>query len=677
MKLKIENNEWTVGNDLWSVAIGRATGGCINSMVCFNGSNKNILAAPVSSRFSEYSDLHESAPEIRVLEKRKDRIAIKVRGVLRDRNGRSGGIGYDYIYEIRGDGCLKITRKFIPSKTSAKFSNMVVGRMEMNDSLGEYAASVISRKYRVNGNACVMESLRGSGFKIYGKTASSDGNVFSCDGMAVKLSFFSRGREGVEWLPASDLGEWEKFAGDNGKSRCSISYDPGKKRVVMAVEPFCSARPAALSGPCVFTSYLTLPAVREKQERRFRSIRFSPHPWPTEKQIENWARNGVNTIVFQDDNCLRARANWRDGSYPPYDGQGMRNLERMIASVHKHGMRIVPYFSNAHIHPAAGPSGKKIAQWTRAWPAADEARAYGKEVCYEAPGWRRFFKDSVKRVLTRHPFDGIYYDENILVPCDNRLHFRGRHTGADGLIDLMRWTRKFLGKDRIMIVHEWHDPLVLADNLADVVLTGEDIFHCRKQYGRLLELDEFTPHAGFMNIAPRLILSFPLRKEKARAVERFLAKCAVCGYFPEIRVNGPPGETYKVIDGREKERKILKFDKAFSGLDLGQYHFQNYLNRVVLTDCPNVKTAIYWKQDELLIVLSNLGEKQERFKWRVNLSGIAGKCEMGPAMTGLLRKKGLIGGVKGVLAGYEFRILRFPLPCLFSRHPSSHSRESA
>jgi hypothetical protein len=100
-------------------------------------------------------------------------------------------------------------------------------------------------------------------------------------------------------------------------------------------------------------------------------------------------------------------------------------------------------------------------------------------------------KGYIDTVLSHHALDGVYYDWNVALYCHNPRHVGGEvipskipsmgahafsplgHWDMDELVDLMEWTRKRVGQDGLVIVHNTMVPCAAIENFADYVVAME------------------------------------------------------------------------------------------------------------------------------------------------------------------------------------------------------------
>ena len=150
-------------------------------------------------------------------------------------------------------------------------------------------------------------------------------------------------------------------------------------------------------------------------------------------------------------------------------------------------------------------------------------------------GWLEFLKFSIDRVLKHHPLDGVYYDWNVALLCCNPRHEAGRsriasakaHWDMDELLDLMEWTRRRVGPDGLVIVHNTTTPMFATENFADYVVATE--WGYRKWTDRAPDLQDLPLEWSLAGARPRGVISYgvldaksPQRLHRLFAVEALL-----------------------------------------------------------------------------------------------------------------------------------------------------------
>ncbi len=314
---------------------------------------------------------------------------------------------------------------------------------------------------------------------------------------------------------------------------------------------------------------------------------------PDEKQLDILAGSGVKLIRLHND-YREDGPFWRDGCYPPYDKENMKRMDWVIEQVHKRKMKIVPYFSLKELHPDA-PEYKKFAEeWKRTIDRKTTIHNYagtgefGAQMCL-ASGWNRFRKKSIDMVLKNHDFDGVYYDWVSSLYCNNPSHKSGKeHTDIEELINLIFWTRDRVGPDGIIFLHLSGVPMMVLENVADLVYTHEDLPWLCPYPG------DFSPEADFAGITGHQITTSNFcsepEKEKFFTLSCFLEGLWVC---PRVISENDP---------------VIQEMKKFKRYEITSYKFQPARDMPVISTNKNIHASLYWKQNHALIYIANLSK---------------------------------------------------------------------
>lgn len=218
------------------------------------------------------------------------------------------------------------------------------------------------------------------------------------------------GVEGIEWFVGSDLSQWElQLAGRRGPGRCRLEPSLDPPGLALSISPL-----------------------------------------------------------------------WRDGSYPPYPD--MDRYDKVLDDCRRAGIRTATYFSNKKLHPSTKEFQEHGQTWSRKNRKGDlrhnfyrrPDREFSVQMCLRS-GWLDFLKFSNDRLLKNHPLDGVYYDWNVALFCCNPLHEADHdgtepakgHWDMDELLELMEWTRRRVGPDGLIIVHNTKVPMYAMENFAD------------------------------------------------------------------------------------------------------------------------------------------------------------------------------------------------------------------
>ncbi|MCD6562682.1 MAG: hypothetical protein J7K23_02045 [Thermoproteales archaeon] len=591
-----------VSNGFWEVVHDSGRGGCITDIRFIYGSGKNLLVDPIISYFGEYMDVFDDSAVLQVVKEDSKSVVVYVNGVLKNKDKRDLGIRYEYVYEYRNE-YVKIIRKYMFDKGIAGIWRVGVGCFSVRSELNEYAVRSSHIYDSSRSRVCPAK---------WGRTRP--GTEYRECNIPLYVALFDRGMEGIEFLPGSDLSEWFSQLVDEPNNALFEIRNDGD-RVGVVLEPFRSRiggySGILLSGTYVFTTYIGLPNIRKFMPRRYMHLMFTNHPWPSDEEIREWAYRGVTVVRLHNDYHPSGDF-WHDGSWPPYDEYGMRELRRVIDTCHQYGIRIVPYFSLAELNPKSDAFADGYIVWRRSVDGRNTiietgppSRYYGFMMCLKS-GWKDFLKKYVRKVVETLGFDGVYYDYAHYWYCDNKLHSKSPHTAVDDLFDFLEWTRELVKKrDGVLLLHAsaWV-PSIIVENFAD----GHIMFEDQVRHEDIPDLEDFHPHILFMNVAPKIPcpITAAIQKHGDDALWELCAKSILLGVFPHGRMH----------------ESLLSLFESFRAFDLGKFRFAPYMAGYVKTDNDAVKGAVYYNDDMMLVVLANIDGGLKRFRWKLDVKGL-------------------------------------------------------
>ncbi|MCX6905899.1 MAG: hypothetical protein NTW03_20945, partial [Verrucomicrobia bacterium] len=220
----------------------------------------------------------------------------------------------------------------------------------------------------------------------------------------------------------------------------------------------------------------------------------------------------------------------------------MNGYDKVLQECRKAGIGTATYFSNKELHPSTREFQEHGLEWGRMdrkgtlqhnfYRATNE---FGAQMCLRS-GWLGFLKISIDRVLKNHPLDGVYYDWNVALLCDNPLH-EGKGTNAtaaqghwdmDELLDLMEWTRQRVGSNGLVIVHNTTTPMYALENFADHVVATE--WGYKKWTTRAPDLEDLPLEWSLAGTRSRGVISYgTLDSNAPRRLHRVFALEALLG----------------------------------------------------------------------------------------------------------------------------------------------------
>jgi len=529
MTVRREETHIVVSTPYYAVRHDLARGGAVCDIRYPNGTNENLLVEPMSCAITTadgdagvFTDLHEASPQV-VIDEGTEEVSIRFRGKLHRRPGETSAIGYDFLYRYRW-GYVRVRKQFLLPDGGIRARDVCVHQYALRSDLSDWG-------YRPAAEAEGVSDPFGFGACQWGRCRA--GRSFD---PAVKTRFVprtivngARGIEGLEWSVSSDLAQWRSQLADQpGQGLAGISPVPEIDGIRIAISALSLPRgDASLSGKCSFDFYHGFPVLSSRAHQPFLHATFNRRHWPTEEGIRSWAEAGIRTAHFHHDGDSGGDGLfWRDGAYPPFGPEDMREYDRVIATCRQYGVRTATYFSNKELHPTTSSFKEHGEEWGRhqddrgtlRYNPCGHGEVYGAQMCLRS-GWLDCLKGSIDKVLTHHELDGVYYDWSMALYCQNPAHAAGAQpAGADGapsltsghwdideLLDLMEWTRARVGDDGLIIIHNTMVPCAATENFADHVVAME------WGYGRLStsapELDDLPLEWDFFGSRPRGVIA--------------------------------------------------------------------------------------------------------------------------------------------------------------------------
>ena len=640
-----------VTTDHWRMEFDLHNGGALDSIVILHGSGRNVLARPFRTYMDTWCDC--DAPETAFHSSRQGNVVtLEFSGALGAPGRTDGPVRFRTVWTISPltvhvDQTLRLS-------SDLSVRTVGIGSTAVRGDLDEYAVRT--------GPADVPDGSKTIGAS-YGKGGRAGAVLIREHHAPLYLIFFHRNLEGIDFNTGSDLAAWEsRLARRAGIGRFEAKRSEDGSTIEILREPLAALSPETVrKGEYTFSYYLGLPRVVERANRKWHHISFGNHPWPSDDLIRHWSESGVNIARLHND-YVEDENFWHDGAWPPYDEKGMAEMRRVIATCHRYGIQVVPYFSIHEFHPKAQGYGENEQNWKR---SVDQVGTvlhnhtgkgeFGAQMCLES-GWLARRKADVEKAYRELGFDGIYYDWGASLPCNNKNHNGQWHTGTDGMIDLLAWTRRLISPNGTLILHlsGWF-PSIAYENYGDLIVNMEE----NSSTERMPRMDEMA----LMTVLAETVPRSPCPSYRAdRALERNrnnIAQMAVLGLFPWSEQDGPVAE------------ETFKLFRAFKPYRLQDYRLFNADSGVVLTAWPDVYGALYSSDDQALVMISNTSpERRKNITWRVTSERLG----FGQSTTVTVRdtasgKSAAVpwraledGSMTTDLDGYEYR--------LFEIHPS-------
>jgi hypothetical protein len=438
-----------------------------------------------------------------------------------------------------------------------------------------------------------------------------------------QISAFNRGVEGLSWI-----GDSRQYLWDGGIFQGKGSYSLSKTHdgVKIDVSPVRQSHAVNCGREVSLAWYVMLPNRRATCRPKYAEVQVQSVPFPPEKLLRAWADSGVNLLRFHDDCDYEGRSDlyWHDGAFPPYSPDKMKDLARFIKTVHKLGMKVVPYFSPEMLAPDVPVFAKHGREWySMAFPDGEvrylpspRAGCYGAMMCLDADPCRKWYVQHVKKVVDTYGFDGCYFDYNAPIWCHNPGHLPGEHNGVDGIVTLLEEIRRWLG-DRILHVHGcgfqcW----LLYHNIADRVITLEEGKHAIGAMG----LGEYPSSIEYMGTAEMGIVANCFEDPgvpNAGVQKRGIAQIVHMNATPTVHAyssnHGHNNLGYPDWPSliRDEDAAFGLFRK-FAKIDFTKYRFVSYRSGLarVEPERSDLLCSAYIGKDDILAVVSNQTNKR-------------------------------------------------------------------
>ncbi len=628
-----KKNVLNLSTPFYQVEQNSIRGGNISRVTYTYGKEENLLMEPVGVRIvaadgkEEYSDISDTPAEI-TYENSGRTVRVTTNCNLRTKSGKLSSISLKTIYEYCW-GYIKI-RKELYFPDSLMIKTLILFNLRLSPDLSDYG-------YRPG--ITEQANTLPFGFNVIKWRKQRSGTHFDLplytSSVPEYLVFLNQGVEGIEWFMSDNCWQWDyQMTGKPGTGLCSVtgSYNPrGIDATICPVnlpEGYITVK-----GTYVFDSYLGLSVLPGRANRDWLHaiINRNSGKWITNNEIMDWARSGVSTASYQDDSDLdHDGIFWKDGVYPPYSNEEMNKLDDILDLCHQQGIKTSVYFSLKEFHPSATAFKNSGEVWGRRYNDKNELKytrsasgdLYGAEMCLKS-GWKDYLESNVDQTLSNHKLDGVYYDWNVSLYCNNQLH-AGKsaadkrdkngtgvmnitpdgHRDIDELIELMEWTRQRVGPDGLLIIHNTMVPMLVTENFANYVASME------WGYGKLIKdippLTELPPEWNFAGARSRGIIGrgtiyagSPEELRKKLTLEALLTGVTPWPLMPEAI---------------EMHRKLLPLG------DLSQYKFADWRNKAVNLNDTLCASAIYSKPDTAFLIIGNLGSTSSALTVRLNSS---------------------------------------------------------
>jgi hypothetical protein len=596
----------TLSTPYYTVQHDLKKGGAISSIRLTHGKASNLLVLPLETRVQDaagrfYSDLAEPAPRVTTRQDGLNEL-LTVESDLRDAQGKPGGVRVKTVYEYRW-GYVRIHKeltfrgKHFLAKDICPVSTVLAPSLSaygFRDGLTEQEGAPA-----FSFGSCHWGKL------TVGATAAIDTPY-----VPRYLMLADPGVEGLEWFLSSDLAQWDlQLTGKRGQGKSVLQACAAPAGIVFSVSPFQNAQsPILVSAPLTFDFYIGLPLLEGHALKPWFHASFNRNrgAWVGAEQIQRWAETGIQTVhCHNDGDYYDDGLFWRDGSYPPYPD--MDKFDKVIADCHRAGIRVATYFSNKELHPSTIQFQQHGSDWGRMNRKGDlqhnafsDKAEFGAQMCLHS-GWLDDLKVSIDRVLAHHPLDGVYFDWNVALLCCNPWHEKLKagqsaagHWDIDELLNLMEWTRRRVGRQGLLIVHNTTTPMFATENFADHVVCNE--WGYGRWSGQGSTLEQLPLEWSLVGARPRGVINYGQLAEAPRRLYRLFALEALLAGSTPWPADPETFALFPVL------RPIG---------DIESCRFADWRNQAVTIRGAHSASAIYSRLDESWLVLGNLNDSAQ------------------------------------------------------------------
>ncbi len=587
-------------------------GGVLCRIRLVHGQATNLLIRPLATviedeRSATFTDLQDRAPRVSY---KQDGLYefVTVQSRLRDGAGRDSGLQLKTLYEYRW-GYVKIHKQFTTARSGFRARDLRVVDTILAPSLGHYG-------YRDG-----LTEQEGAPPFSFGSCHWGQLQFTPNSESAVKLRYLPRywmfadpDVEGLEWFMGSELGQWDlQLTGSRGQGNCTVAPNLAPRGIDFSISAAQNLEhPISLPKTFAFDCYLGVPILEGHARPPWFHGSFNRNrgEWVSPEQVRRWADEGMQTVhCHNDGDYYDDGLFWRDGSYPPYPD--MDKYNQVIGECHRAGIRVATYFSNKELHPSTREFQEHGTEWGRKDREGKlqhnffrGTNEFGAQMCLRS-AWLGFLKASIDRVLTNSPLNGVYYDWNVALFCRNGLH-EGKQSGEigyghwdiDELLNLMEWTRRRVGPQGLIIVHNTTTPMFATENFADYVVANE--WGYGKWTDKGPELKDLPLEWSLVGARARGVISYgQLNSEAPKRLHRLFALEALLGGVTPWPASP---ETFEL-------------DSALKPVgDFQTCRFADWRNQAVTLEGTRCASAVYSRPNEAFLLLGNLDSTPQRLR---------------------------------------------------------------
>ncbi|MCX7424567.1 MAG: hypothetical protein NTW96_02890 [Planctomycetia bacterium] len=442
LSLAESDTEFTVSGPTFTYCVQKATGAITAIRVARRQEAVVEATGPVDIQIDQYHLASTgNAVQLAVVGRGKDKVVLKVEGVLRDPAKRGPDIDIAVLHTFFNDGVVVSEVKLTP-QTDLPVQKAIVYRLSASGQFEQY----LHKRRDENGVSAARGRLPESGKAVRFSTLTSCLQVFS---PTAQLAIFTDCGATHLSRPSLDTAvvEVTHTLGDLSEASLAqylVQVAPGDKPFVLKAGEEFRFRVGISVAPN------RLPHPRMHDLRMFFWVGDPKYPYPTDEEIATVAKLGF-TLFFM-------HSVGTPGEPRPPAGE----MKRVINKVHELGMLLL-WEENADLLYTNAPGVQEMmdkGKWSL-WQGFNYNGRYKdprdplndcRAVCLAAPnGLADYRLANIGRMFDRYPVDGIYLDDNLGYPNCTLVKEHGHPREVyDCLIELheMNWRRRELLRSR-------------------------------------------------------------------------------------------------------------------------------------------------------------------------------------------------------------------------------------
>ena len=438
--------------------------------------------------------------------------------------------------------------------------------------------------------------------ELHGGTRTGDVVPVLEGHLPLSLLMLQRGVEALQFELGEDIAAWEVCP---DYQECAMVRKKDIAGYEVRMSSFIDRIDETLAKPLTFKFRFSLPFVRKNivPLRRVSSLLYFERGfdkrWPTEADLEGMNKAGYDLLRLHcDGDSFKNGIYWRATIYPPFPEAEMKKMAEFLDAAHRHGLHVVPYFSVKEFHPDSPDYPANYLKWGRRALRSARVRTngtFGSVMCL-CTDWRKKRRDSIKEVLSKHPFDGIYYDWCAGLECDNEAHGAGPHWDNEELLEHIKWTVREFARTPERYLHVTYVASLAVENAATMIITEEQGFPDPGP-------EMFTPHVHFLNVAPRQICSMIRNATSVQLRQEAMA--ALLHHATVSSLAQPIVDFYASLDFLDEVSGYTRHTAPGEGL--------------AFSSDPEVGVSVYWNDAKALIVAANFSETPKKAELRIAL----------------------------------------------------------